>query len=242
VIIRRSASSQQLITQPEHAALAARIMRQWDDTHFPESSRKTSILHAVEQHDCGWAAIDETLIVDETTGQLLDFLEVSDAIKRDTSSRGIEQLSSDPYAAALVTQHRLHVYRRYAEHPEWRVFMADLTAARDAYLHAAGHISLAELVSDYAFVRAGDLASLAFCNNWADVDPDGCGYAMRLQGTSLIISPDPFGGRTVEIEIDAHEFANQSFSSAADARRAVASGRVVTLRGFVTGAPSPPAA
>ena len=146
MIIRRSASSQQLITQPEHAALAARIMRQWDDTHFPESSRKTSILHAVEQHDCGWAAIDETLIVHETTGQLLDFLEVSDAIKRDTSSRGIEQLSSDPYAAALVTQHRLHVYRRYSEHPEWRGFMADLTAARDACLHAAGHISLSELV------------------------------------------------------------------------------------------------
>ena len=242
MIIRRSASSQQLITQPEHAALAARIMRQWDDTHFPESSRKTSILHAVEQHDCGWAAIDETLIVHETTGQLLDFLEVSDAIKRDTSSRGIEQLSSDPYAVALVTQHRLHVYRRYAEHPEWRVFMADLTAARDAYLHAAGHISLAELVSDYAFVRAGDLASLAFCNNWTGVDPDDCGYAMRLQGTSLVISPDPFEGRTIEIEIATREIGNQSFSSAADARRAVAAAKIVVLRGLVAGAPTAPAA
>jgi hypothetical protein len=67
--------------------------------------------------------------------------------------------------------------------------MADLTAARDAYLRAAGHTSLGELVSDYAFVRAGDLASLAFCNNWTDVDPDGCGYAMRLQGTPLSFLP-----------------------------------------------------
>jgi len=65
---------------------------------------------------------------------------------------------------------------------------------------------------------------------------------MRLQGTSLIISPDPFGGRTVEIEIDAREFANQSFSSAADARRAVAAAKIVTLRGLVTGVTSAPAA
>lgn len=242
MIIRRSASSQQLITQPEHAALAERIMRQWHDDHFPESSKKASILHAIEQHDCGWAEIDEALAVDETTGQLLDFLEVSDAVKRDTSSRGIEQLSSDPYAAALAAQHRLHVYRRYAEHPEWRAFMADVTATRDAYLRAAGQTSLDQLVSDYAFVRAGDLASLAFCNNWTDLGPDGCGYATHLQGRSLFVSPDPLGGRTIEIEIDAREIANQPFSSAADARRAVASAKVVTLRGFVTGAPSPPAA
>lgn len=94
MIIRRSASSQQLIRQPEHAALAARIMQQWHD-NFPESSRKASILDAFEQPDCGWAEIDEALVVHETTGQLLDFLEVSDAVKRDTSSRGIEQLSSD---------------------------------------------------------------------------------------------------------------------------------------------------
>jgi uncharacterized protein DUF3891 len=242
VIIRRFPSSQQLITQPEHAALAARIMRQWQDDHFPESSRKASILHAIEQHDCGWAEIDETLVVHETTGQLLDFLEVPDAVKRDTSSRGIEHLSCDPYAAALVAQHRLHVYRRYAEHPEWKAFTAEVTATRDAYLRAAGHTSLGELVGDYALVRAGDLASLAFCNNWSNVDPDGCGYVMRLEGTSLLVSPDPFGGRTVEIAMDAREIANRSFNSAADARQAIAAAKVVTLRGLVTGAATAPVA
>jgi hypothetical protein len=242
VIIRRFTSSQQLITQPEHAALAARIMLQWHGDHFPESPRKASILHAIEQHDCGWAEVDEALVVDETTGQLLDFLEVSDAVKRDASSRGIEQLSLDPYAAALVTQHRLHVYRRYAEHPEWRAFMADLTAARDEYLRAAGHASLGELLRDYAFVRAGDLASLAFCNNWPDVDADGCGYVMRLEGTSLVVSPDPFGGRTIEIAIDAREMGLEAFRSAEDARRAVATAKIVTLRGLVTGAATPPVA
>lgn len=235
MIIRRSASSHQLITQPQHAALAARIMRNWHTDHFPESARKASILHAIEQHDKGWAEIDEVLVVDPATGQLLDFIELPDSLKRDTSWRGIERLASDPYAAALVAQHRLHVYRRYAEHPDWRPFFAGATDARDSYLRAAGPVSLDELLGDYRFVRAGDLASLAFCNNWTHVDSDGCGYTMRLEGTSLLVTPDPFDGRAIEIEIDAREIEPQSFGSAADARRVVASARVVTLRGLVSG-------
>jgi hypothetical protein len=236
MIIRRFASYQQLITQPAHAALAERIMRHWQVDGFPESPRRASILHAVEQHDNGWAELDEALLVDAATGQLLDFLELPDRLKRETSSRGIERLSSDPYAAALVAQHRLHVYRRYADHPEWSAFFAAVTAARDSFMTAAGQGSLDELVRDYLLVRAGDLASLAFCNNWTPVAAEEeCGYAMRLEGTTLVVAPDPFGGRTIEIAIDAREIANPSFSSEADARRVVASAPRVRLSGLVVG-------
>jgi hypothetical protein len=235
VIIRRLASSQQLITQPAHAALAERIMRQWQPGHFPDSPRKASILNAIEHHDIGWSDIDETLVVDETTGRLLDFMEVSDAVKRDTSSRGIERLSLDPYGAALVAQHRLHVYRRYAGNPEWDGFFAEVAAARDKYFRSAGGVSLDELLRDYTFVRAGDLASLAFCNNWPDTADDGCGYSMRLEGASLFIVPDPFDGRTIEIAIEAREIDTRSFASAEHARRVVAAAPIVTLKGLVKG-------
>ena len=138
MIIRRFASSQQLITQPAHAALAERIMRNWQLDGFPESPRRASILRAIEQHDNGWAEVDEALVLDGATGRLLDFMELPDRLKRETSLRGIERLSSDPAAAALVAQHRLHVYRRYADHAEWSAFFAEVTAARDPYLGAAG--------------------------------------------------------------------------------------------------------
>jgi hypothetical protein len=236
MIIRRLDSSQQLITQPAHAALAVRIMRRWGPAHFPETSRKASILNAVEQHDCGWAEVDKTPVVDEATGQLLDFTEVPDAVKRDTSSRGIAPLSSDPYAAALAAQHRLHVYRRHAEHPEWRAFFAEMTTVRDFYLHAAGADSLDGLLGDYRFVRAGDLISLAFCNNWTETLDDGCGYSMHLNGTALTIAPDPLDGRTIEIDIEARVIENQRFASARDARRIVAAAPIVTLSGLVLGA------
>lgn len=71
MIIRRLGSTDLLIPQPEHAALAARIMRQWHSDHFPDSPRKASILRAVEEHDSGWLEVDETLVVDEATGRLV---------------------------------------------------------------------------------------------------------------------------------------------------------------------------
>jgi hypothetical protein len=236
LIIQRLASSQHLITQPAHAALAARIMRAWSPARFPESSRKASILHAVEQHDCGWAVTDEALVVDETTGQLLDFTEVSDAIKRDTSTRGIAPLASDPYAAALCAQHRLHVYRRYAGDAAWDAFFAEMTSARDSSLRAAGGDSLDEFLHDYWYVRAGDLASLAFCNNWVDTPNEGCGYSFHMAGTLLTIAPDPLDGRTLDIGIEARAIDKQRFASPDDARRVVASAPVVTLTGQVRGA------
>lgn len=235
MIIRHLATADQLITQPDHAALAARILRQWHPGHFPDSPRKASILHAIEQHDAGWAGIDETLAVDPATGRLLDFMEVSDAVKRETSLRGIEVLASDPYAAALVAQHRLHVYRRYAGHPEWSAFFGEVMRAREAHLRAAAPATLAELLDDYRFVRAGDLASLAYCNRWADTDADGCGYSMRLRGDSLIFVPDPLAGRTIEFEIRAREMDRQPFASAEAARRALASAPAVVLRGTAGG-------
>ena len=224
MIIRRSASHLQLITQPAHAALSARIMREWGPGHFPETERKASILNAVEQHDCGWAEIDEALVLDTATGRLLDFTEVPDAVKRDTSSRGIAPLASDPYAAALAAQHRLHVYRRYIGDPEWAAFFAEMTATRDSYLRAARVESLDEMLRDYRLLRAGDLASLAFCNEWADTADDGCGYSMHCDGTTLTINPDPLGGRTIDIDIQARVISNERFGVPAEARQSCGGG------------------
>ena len=229
MIIRRTGSTLQLITQPDHAALSFRIMREWDTAHFPESARKQSILNAIEHHDDGWAEADVALIFD-SSGQLLDFVDAPDPIKRETSWLGVVGHDADPYAGALMAQHRLHVYRRHVDESGWREFFAVLTEARDRYLRAAS-IQLRQLLDDYRLVRAGDLASLAFCNNWSSTDDDECGYAMRLEGTSLLIAPDPFGGRSIEIRIVAREIPNRPYASQNEAQQAVATARHVTLTG-----------
>lgn len=236
MIIRRSDTTLHLITQPAHAALSARIMREWGSRHFPETQRKASILHAIEQHDRGWAEFDEALVVDAGTGALLDFTEVPDDVKRATSVQGIPPLASDPYAAALAAQHRLHVYRRYKEDADWRAFFVEVTSMRDSYLRAAGADSLDALLRDYHFVRAGDLASLAFCNEWRDTEDDGCGYAMHLDGATLTITPDPLEGRTVDIDIEARVIENRPVASVTEARELLAAAQAVSLKGKVRGA------
>ena len=237
MIIRRSASALHLITQPAHAALSARIMREWSSEQFPHTTRRAAILHAIEQHDCGWAEFDEALVLDAATGRLLDFTEVSNTVKRDSSSRGIPPLASDPYAAALAVQHRLHVYRRYADDPDWKAFFEEMTSTRDSYLRAVASVSLEDLLSDYRFVRAGDLASLAFCNEWTDTEPDGCGYSMHFDGNTLTITPDPLDGRAIPIEVQTRIIENRRFGSAVEARHIVAGAPTVTLSGVVLGAP-----
>ena len=236
MIIRRSDSTLTLISQPAHAALSARIMREWGSEHFPETPRKASILHAIEQHDCGWAAFDEALVINAGTGALLDFTEVPDDVKRATSSQGIPPLAADPYAAALAAQHRLHVYRRYKEDAGWAEFFAEVTSMRDSYLGAAGADAVDQLLRDYRLVRAGDLASLAFCNEWKDTEDDGCGYSMHFDGATLTITPDPFKGRTVDIDIEARVIENRNFSSVAEAREVLAAAEVVSLKSRVRGA------
>ncbi len=107
---------------------------------------------------------------------------------------------------------------------------------RDSYLRAAGVSSQDELLRDYRFVRAGDLASLVFCNQWKDTEDDSCGYSMHFDGTTLTITPDPLEGRTIDIDIAARVVENKRFASIAQAREAFAAARLVTLNGKVRGA------
>src|SRR5262245_40397854 len=108
MIIRKDGRSQFLITQPDHAALAGRIMRQWRRERMPDGERGAAVLTAIEQHDNGWTELDSAPIVDPGSGRVLDFITISDDVKRSVWPTGTERLASTPYAAALVSQHALH--------------------------------------------------------------------------------------------------------------------------------------
>jgi hypothetical protein len=236
MIVRPSGSSQLLITQPDHAALAACVMREWRAGGLPESPRRTSILLAVEQHDNGWREVDAAPLVDPATGRLLDFVGAPDRIRRAVWPRGVDRLAATPHAAALVARHALHIYRRYRDDPAWAPFFFDLETRRDRFVREAA-LTLDNLEREYAFVRLGDLISLTFCNGWLDaqLDDSGSGYAIRLEGTRLTITPDPFGGREVPLEVGARELPGAPFHSAAEVREAFTSARTVLVQGIASG-------
>ena len=234
MIIRPSGSTRILITQPDHAALAGRIMQHWIADGFPESPRRREILSAVAEHDNGWREVDAAPLVDPATGDLLDFIHAPDEVRQGVWPRGVDRLAHTPYAAALVAQHALEIYARYRTDPAWQPFFARMEAARYRHLHRAS-VGLDELQRDYLFVRAGDLISLTFCNGWRDEQVIGGRYLVRLDGDELLVTPDPFAGRMVRLAIAGMEVSTPPFSTVSDAHEAFRRARQVQLRGTLRG-------
>jgi hypothetical protein len=234
VIIRTDLSPPLLITQPDHAVLAATIMRGWKRGGLPESPRYMAIMLAIQVHDNGWEEVDTEPCLDPLTGQVLDFVHVPEDVRHGVWLRGVARLTGEPYAAALVAQHAVHIYRRMRQQAGWRQFFVDLTAARDAHL-AASHETIETLQREYAFLRLADLASLTFCGVDTGGQAQEMGYEIRLEGARLVVAPDPFEGESFEVEITGRELA-ASFPSVADARAAWHSASRRTISGVVTGA------
>ena len=235
MIVRANGEAWLLITQPAHAALAGRIMRHWQEPALRHSPRRDAILLAVTDHDNGWTETDRTPVIDPASGRVLDFVALPAAMRQDVWPRGVERLRTVPYAAALVAHHAVHVYSRFRGDPEWQAFFTGMETLRDEELRRAAPASMDALLADYQFVRAGDLISLAFCNNWREPQEDGFGRTVRFDGARVIVSPDPFGGRALDIQITGRELAGLTFDSDAAARSALENAPVRTITGIVTG-------
>ena len=235
MIVVGEAPAVRCITQPDHAALAGRLMSQWAADGLPAHPRRADILLAVGSHDNGWREIDSAPFVDESTGEIRDFVSLPAPSRRAVWPRVTSELDAAPYAAALVAEHALVAYRRYQADTEWMPFFEKMTAIRDRHLRSSG-ASLDELQRDYRFVRLGDIASLSFCG--VDMTPLAAefGYAFRVEGTTVIVTPDPFEGRTIPLEVPRRDLPVRTFASADDARRVWDAAEAGVLSGTALGA------
>jgi len=230
VIVRRVSDAIQLITQPDHARLARRIMERC--VPLAARPRRETILHAIAEHDNGWAEEDAAPRANPDTGDVFDFVTAPPAVRQAVWPRGVARLSDDPWAAALVAQHALTIYERFRSDATWASFFGQMEAMRGGMLAASG-LPLDELLADYAFVRLADLISLAFCTGWTDEHQFGDWTVQRF-GTRVSVTPDAFGGAEIPIEISAREIPNQPFRSDEELRNVLRSASVTTLKGTVT--------
>jgi hypothetical protein len=234
VIVRSAADHLLLITQPDHAGLAARFMAAWRRDDLPGSPLRDVILRATRDHDNGWVEFDRTPIVDPANGRLLDFINAPEPVRQGIWPRGVERLRDVPYAAALVAEHALSVYEHYRDRPAWAGFFTSMEEMRDAALAAAAPRTLADLRRDYFFVRMGDLASLAFCNAWREPQKLAR-YELRLEGSELRFAPDPFGGARVPLTVAARRLPSRPYASSADAAAAFAAAPEIEITGVAYG-------
>ncbi len=208
-------------------------MERWQAGGFAGAPRRTSILHAIEAHDNGWHELDASPLVDEATGRIADFIGAPVELRRAVWPRGVLRLADDPWAAALVAQHAIHIYETYQRDSAWTPFFSEMARLRAHFLERSA-LTLDELLPDYGFVRNGDLISLAFCNRWTGVR-DGWSCRIELEGSRLVVRPDPFTGASVPISIRAREIPNRPYRDAADAAAAWRAGRDVTIAGTISG-------
>lgn len=256
MIVRRTGDALQLITQPDHARLAGAIMQH--SVALAGHPRRTSILLAITEHDNGWTEPDSAPLIDPATGIPLDFISAPAAVRQGVWPRGVARLAHDSWAAALVAQHAIAIFDRYRDDGEWAGFFAGMEKTRNAMLDAGPVLedgpsnggtvaldrpSMEDLAADYRFLGLGDVISLTFCNGWTDVQRFHV-WSIHLSGSRVSVGPDPFGGRSFPIQIDAREIpagrvsARPAFHSNREFRDALAAARVTTLKGIVAGQPA----
>ena len=219
-----------LITQPDHAALARRIMEQW--TSLQHAERSDEILVALEQHDGGWQEPDDAPTVDPETSTVLDFVRVPAAVRQEVWPRGWAgsrtRRGPQPCRAS-----RDHGVRPYRTDDAWRAFFPVMERLRTRIFEVAG-LPLKALVRDYVYVRLGDLLSLAFCT--AAPAHSAGPWTMTLEGARLLVRPSPFAA-DVPFAITAHEIPDVPYPSDVALRAALDRAPARVLHGVVVSTP-----
>ena len=221
MIVRPARSGCVLITQPDHAQLARRIMEHC--VLLVDNPRRDAILRAVGDHDNGWAEADAEPIVDTATGGVVDFIRAPLDVRQGVWPRTIAGLADEPYAAALVANHAMSAYDRFRGDAAWAGFFSGMEASRAGMLSASG-CSPEQLQSDYTLLRLGDLISLAFCTGSTSAQPFR-DWTVQLVGQRVVVTPGIFGGAPVTFEVAARAV-RPPFATDADLRLAL--GRSVT--------------
>jgi hypothetical protein len=248
MIVRTDGPWLSLITQPDHAALAAELMWAWRAEGLPDRATRQAALFATAQHDIGWTGFDAAPRVDPSSGRPFDFMSAPASMKQQVWLRAVELLPSrSTYAAALVAQHAITILRRCRADPAWGAFFLAMEDARDRWFTTdvrpdgtTGGIldpavdSRRTFLQDYATVGTGDLLSLTFCNHWT-TPQQAEGYVVAMVGAELRVAPDPFGGERVSFRVRARRVADRSYASEEALAAALAGAEEVFLAGVAVG-------
>jgi len=231
MIVRHTLDEVQYITQPDHARLAARVMAYCVALHH--EPRRDAILQAIQRHDDGWQEEDEAPPIDPQSGEVLDFIHAPLPVRQGVWPRSVEKLERDPWAAALVAHHAVFVYSRYRDDPSWNAFFTRMEGLRDGHVDRSG-LTQMTLESDYEYLRLADLISLFFCTGSSE-RVEFAQWTIRPSEAGVTITPDPFAGVTVPLEIEARTLTTQRFATSTDLGAALKRALAVTLRGTATG-------
>ena len=240
MIVRHAEGRLLCLSQPDHAALAGRLAEAWAADGLPGRRTRDRVIEAVRQHDIGWTPEDRAPRFDAATHgpHGLRHRPASTSARAPSCAASRTWPPGDPYVAALVAQHGLTVYRRFQHDPAWAAFFPALERRRDdlcgRVLADAGGAPFTFL-QDYTVLGLCDLFSLVFCNGWREPHLME-GYEAVLEGDRLVVTPDPFGGVVVELDVPARALPLRPYWSQDDLDAAWAEAEPARLTGCAIGA------
>ncbi len=214
MIVARDGDRLRLVTQPDHARLAAELLSLWRADGLPNHPRRGELLFAVREHDNGWREADAAPAADPRTGRPLSFLDLPFAPRSEIWERGTRRyLAERPYAALLVTWHALEIHADRHGRPEWRLLLERLEERRRELLEATG-AGEEEVAGDYHWLDLADFLSLVACNGWTEPF-ERRGMRGRYAEGHLLLEPFPLAGATT-LPVDARWIPDRPYRGDAD--------------------------
>ncbi len=214
MIVAKQEEGLRVITQPDHARLAADLLGLWRAGDLPHHPRRDDLLFATREHDNGWREADSAPRVSPESGAPLDFLAFPDAWRRDLWDRATERYADErPAAAALITRHAISIHDDRTADPNWRGWLGSLEERLEAQLEASD-LERAELELDYPWLLLADRVSLRACGTFSDLLETEEVRVERRPG-ELRLEPFPLAGATT-FEIPCRHIPDRPYSSDTD--------------------------
>ena len=134
-----------------------------------------------------------------------------------------------------MAQHALTVLTA-TEEGTWRDFFRVMSGLRDELLtDGAFDGSLPVLMEAYRFVFIGDLLSLVLCCGWTRRF-EAHGYTTTLDGRTLRVAPDPFGGVAIQVSVPVRRIPRRRYDSPLDLQQTLSGVAVERWTGTAVGA------
>jgi hypothetical protein len=193
MIVAKPESELRLVTQPDHARIAAEILSLWCADGVPDHPRRDELLFAVREHDNGWQEADAAPRIDPSSGRPYTFYEIPGEMRIEIWRRCVRRCADGrPWPALLIATHADRLHRDRRGRPDWEEYFGELDQLLEELRARAEVEGLGAdaLETDYRWLRLADNLSLTACG--AELD----GSSARREPDRLVLDPFPFAGTT----------------------------------------------
>ncbi len=212
------------ITQNDHAALAADLLRLRRVDGIRGHAAAEQILWAVREHDNGWREADAAPSLNGE-GRIADFREVDDELRQEIWLRAATRYLGDSGrrpASILIVEHGLQLHRDRVDNPAWEDFFTRLAQIKRELLETTG---ADQILAQYELLRNVDSLALALCMGYEAGVAGEIHYQRqetRNEFTSYTLAPFPYAGSTT-FWVNARWLPLQSWKTAREALNALVS-------------------